>query len=546
METDAKTVGGADATIGLAPVQVDHLAIVRSEFSRKMHERVRTNLGDQSYDLWIVSGGVTFSFYEDQLSERLAGVVYTASSFASGWLGDPKKVYLAAITTAFREQEIFHWKCVEDGALCEVAKKEVLPVRQCLPNLEAEKPEPVVSNKKVPKFCPGRPPVIGVSFEDFVPETSANKMALEAAQELTKSRKAARFTSAIFHGPSESGKKHLVLSTLRAMLEAYPRLDVFYLDGDGFGTLFPSFFWTGKGGQTQANDADLKIFKDRLYAAQVLVIPDLDLVGLRHDGSKRQMARAINLVRQNGGRVLISLLQPLPESEAEGIDLFGPELYRVIKEIRNFRMERISRESYPLVAQAFLAKQFISAKTPGERAIVDWIVRRTKSLTVLKNRLETLVEEHNRRATDGRRVTLPEVQELFKFPPNADDLIALVLEVGKLQRKVRRGEVEYKRVLDIACYLASEVVGLDREKVAQWFYPDTIWASCDVSGGLMRIEKLLETSEARFPLGILARELLRRFSVPEGKREFWASRLKEWTLSESGKSKGRRRCRDKF
>ncbi len=549
------------ATVDLAPDQVDLNEInkvVTDDFNREMQEELRRKLGDPDYDAWIIGPGIIFGLRATDSTDQPAGIVYAPGPFISGWLGDPKRKYLSALQTAFSDRGISNWEFVIDEGLCDQAKKVFLPVQQYLPGPGMPTGEMPQTKRKKPggDFQPGEPPAITVDFEDFVPGGNINQVALAACQEVSKSRKEKPdFTNLILCGARGAGKSHLLHAALKSIRGIDPTVEVFCTDGRTFQTLYSSFFAGGNGGLS-VDERRLRIFKGRLLVAKILVITNIDATTSGAKGTRRELAEAIKFVLRKKGRVLISLQNPIPEDEGEGVDLFGQELYEAMRGIQTFRVEKISPEWYPDVAKVFLARHSTRALTakgsePDDSLrpqVVDWVVKRTLDLSLLLSRLGT-VSFLQGSGVNGHRVTLKEAQELLRLPPSADDLISLILERDPdLRRESREQRIIPEPVLDLACYLAEAVVGLDPEQIADWFYSGTLRPIDRVAGGVLRIKGALEQSEggqskiARHQLGGLVEQLLKRFALPAKERGEWSLRLREWSPPVPAKKKNRRRC----
>ncbi len=547
MGIEEKTENGGNANVGLAPlIQIDN------EFNCVVHGSLRSILGDDTmFDVWFALPGVSFGRVAGLLGKS-EGVVYVPSEFFSGWLGDPKKSYRASIDMAFKGQGLETWKLVVDQNLCEQAKGVIPPVQANLEGVPEESDEDskglrLKGKRSREDFKPGEPPSGHFDFEDFVVGDSiVNRLALEATQEVAKPNRARPlFKSLVLCGPEESGKRMLLYVSLQAMLKVDPKLDIFCVTGKTFQSLYSSFFSTGESGGTNVDRRRLGIFEKCLLSAKVLVITDIDGTSSGAKGTRRKMAEAIRLTRERGkrgGRVLISLSRPPTEED------LGPELYRELKDLQIFRVEKIGASSYPEVAKRFLAKyppRLVTAE--GNKGgdtlnpkVIDWLIKKTKEgeLSLLLSRLGTISFSQGC-GVNGHRVTLAEAQELFKLLPDADDLISLIFERDAELRKETR-LITPQPVLDLACYLASLVLGLEREVVAGWFYPGALRALDMTAGGIMRVKGLLEESaEARLQLSGLIRELLLRFTVPESKKKLWARQLEDWRPAT------KKRCRER-
>lgn len=536
---------------GNANVDLGSLGQIDIEFNRGIHERLREALGDDfGYDNWVVIPGVSFGQMAGPLGKP-GGVIYVPNDFFLGWLNNPKKDYHASLGVAFREKGLETWKFVVDPDLCEKAKGIISPVRPNLegvPNEAEEDSRELHLRKKRSRddFNPGEPPAELPDFEDFVIGKSVvNLLASEGAREVAKpNQEKPELRCLLLCGPEGAGKKILLQASLQAMLKINPKLEVFYASGAAFQSLYASFFSTGESGATNVDRRRLGIFEKRLLSAKVLVIPDIDGTSRGAKGTRRRMAEAIRLTREmgkRGGRVLISSSREPNEED------LGTDLYRKLQSLQVFRVEKIDASLYREVAGKVLAKSPLRRVTArgnkgGEALdpkVIDWLVEKSKDggLPLFLGRLR-MASFFQGCGVNGHLVTLAEAQELFKLPASADDLVSLISEGDENFQK----GAPSSEVLELACYLASLVLGLEQEVVANWFYPDSPWGQNMVAGGVIKIkEKLRESAEARLQLSGLVEELLRRFSVPEERRRFWARQLEEWNPPIK-KSPRKRRC----
>ncbi len=140
------------------------------------------------------------------------------------------------------------------------------------------------------------------TFATFV-TGDANRVAATAAKTLATDR-SAPFRACVLHGENGAGKTHLLTAIQQSATQAAPDWDVVFYNADRF-----------RADYVQAlNAKDAIAFKDRLSAADLLLIDDLHLL-IGAKSTQAELAHIVAAIIANGGRVAAAADRPLEQIE---------------------------------------------------------------------------------------------------------------------------------------------------------------------------------------------------------------------------------------
>ena len=248
---------------------------------------LRKELGARSYDQWLGRARLVACAAPDW-----EPVIAVPSPFVLNWI---EERHGDRIRLAFR-----HWMpgcgpvrmVVDDGRAATVRRIDLGSEAGA-----AEARSVEASSERPPTPASGRPLDARFTFARFV-AGEANRMAANAARALAAGC-AAGASPLFLHSPTGQGKTHLAHAIGHALIDARPDATVECLSAERFTVAFVAALRSG----------DTLAFKQRLYAADLLILDDVQFMAGRNS-TQRELLHILDELIALGRRVVITADRP--------------------------------------------------------------------------------------------------------------------------------------------------------------------------------------------------------------------------------------------